>query len=99
VDEAQGRKGKKGERKVAEQIAPGAASVTLEELGTNCWHPCRFIKNDGRCARVYTCSYPEKKKCEAVHAEILYLEQQQLRLLGSVMTIGHTIEGLRKMLE
>lgn len=48
-----------------------AAIVSSRELGTNCWLPARFL--GGRCARVMTCSYPEKAKCKAVETEIEYL--------------------------
>ena len=48
--------------------------VSSKELGTNCWLPCRFIQG-GRCAKVMTCNYPEKRTCKAVDAEIKYLNE------------------------
>jgi len=83
---------------VVRQISPGAAEVSSKELGTNCWLPCRFVKEDGRCDRIHTCSYPEKKRCEAVKAEIGALLQQQRRLTQNIVNIGQTIRKLEKML-
>ena len=51
-----------------------AAIVTSKELGTNCWLPIRFIEGS-RCQRVMECTYPEKKTCKAVYAEIAYLRK------------------------
>ena len=50
------------------------ASVTLKELGTNCWLPIRFIEGS-RCQRIMECTYLEKKTCKAVYAEIAYLRK------------------------
>lgn len=84
---------------MVKQLGDNTAVVTVEELGTNCWHPCRFIRDDGRCCRVFVCNYPEKKACQAVTAEIAYLKQSQVRMCNSSIQIDHTIETLAKMLE
>lgn len=84
---------------MVEQPGPRTAIVTLKELGTNCWHPCRFIKDDGRCDRVYVCKYPERKMCQAVHAEIAHLKNEQVRLMNQSIQIDRTIEMLAEMLE
>jgi len=84
---------------VVTPIGERAAVVTLKELGTNCWLPRRFVQRGSRCDRVYCCNYPEKKKCQAVHAEIAYLKKEQVRLYNSSIQIDHTIEILAKMLE
>lgn len=84
---------------LVKQLSPGTAVVSSKELGTNCWLPCRFVKDDGRCNRIFTCSYPEKKRCEAVKAEITALQQQQFRLATNIVNIGHTIRTLENMLE
>lgn len=81
------------------QLAPGAAAAPLSELGTNCWHPCRFIQEDGRCARVWTCTYPEKKKCEAIYAEIAFIKQEQKRLMQVSANLDERIEQLAEMLK
>lgn len=83
---------------MVKQLSPGTAVVSLKELGTNCWLPCRFIKDNGRCDRIFTCSYPEKKRCEAVRAEIAALLQQQRRLTNNIITIGQTIRTLENMM-
>jgi len=59
---------------VVRKIGCKSAVVTLKELGSNCWLPKRFIKG-ARCDRVMECTYPEKKTCEAVDAEIAYIRQ------------------------
>ncbi len=58
------------------KVSPTAASVTIQELGTNCWLPRRFIEGK-RCCRVMECSYPEKRTCKAVDAEIAWLHEQR----------------------
>ena len=84
---------------MVEQLGDSTASVSVKELGTNCWHPCRFIKDDGRCDRLYVCKYPERKTCQAVHAEIAHLKQEQVRLINTSIRIDHTIEMLAEMLK
>ena len=75
------------------------ATVSSRELGTNCWHPCRFIKDNGRCDRVWTCSYPEKKTCQAVNAEIQHDMEEQTRLIRLYHNIDQRILELQNMLE
>lgn len=58
---------------MVKKLGPKAASVTIQEMGTNCWLPKRFIEGK-RCCRVMECSYPEKNTCKAVDAEINRLE-------------------------
>ncbi|KKL72331.1 hypothetical protein LCGC14_2086000 [marine sediment metagenome] len=81
------------------QASPGTALVDSKEFGSNCWHPCRFIKDDGRCHRLYVCIYPERKNCQAVHAEITHLKKTQVRLMNTSIQIDHTIETLAEMLQ
>ena len=81
------------------QLGPNCAIVTISELGTNCWHPCRFIQEDGRCSRVWTCSYPEKKTCQAVHAEIAQIKVEQKRLLQVSSNLDERVEQLAEMLQ
>ena len=54
----------------------------VPNLGTNCWLPNRLI--GGRCDKVLTCKYPEKKTCKAVAAEITYLQEQADSFVSSV---------------
>ena len=61
---------------MVKKLGPRAASVTIEELGVNCWLPRRFIEGE-RCCRVMDCTYPEKKTCRAVDAEIDWLLKEQ----------------------
>ena len=84
---------------MVEQPGPGTAIVSIEELGTNCWLPKRFIRDNGRCDRVFTCKYPEKETCQAVHAEIAHLKQEQVRLMNQSIQIDHTVEKLAEMLK
>ena len=84
---------------MAEQIGPGTAVVSSKELGTNCWHPCRFIKDDGRCQRLCVCKYLERKTCQAVHAEIAHLKKEQVHLMNQSIQIDHTVEKLAEMLK
>lgn len=81
------------------QLGPGCAVVTSAELGTNCWAPCRFIQKDGRCPRVWTCSYPEKQSCEAVNAEIESIKEQKKRLEQVDANLDKRIEELNAMLK
>lgn len=77
-------------------LSKNTAVVTLKELGVNCSAPHRFILS-GRCMSVFTCSYPEKRKCQAVQAEIAHLRDTQLRMARSMANIEQTIETLRLM--
>ena len=43
------------------------AIVNSKDLGTNCWSTHRFL--GGRCDRVMTCNYPEKRTCKAVESQ------------------------------
>jgi hypothetical protein len=80
------------------QFEPNCAVVEASELGTNCWHPCRFIEEDGRCPRVWTCSYPKKNKCQAIHAEIAHIKDEQKRLLQVSSNLDERVEQLAEML-
>ena len=75
------------------------AIVKFSELGMNCWLPKRFIEGGGRCDRIFTCSYPEKKKCQAINAEVRYLMEEQTRLITVYRNIDRTIKRLTDMLE
>lgn len=81
------------------QLGPNCAVVTASELGTSCWQPCRFIQKDGRCPRVWTCSYPEKKTCQAVHAEIAHIKGEQKRLIQVCSNLDERVEELAGMLQ
>lgn len=59
---------------MAKKKGDKSAIVTSKELGFNCWLPKRFIEGS-RCDRVMECTYPEKKACKAVDAEIAYIRQ------------------------
>ena len=61
---------------MVKQLGPRAASVSIQELGTNCWLPGRFIEGK-RCCRIMQCNYPEKKTCKAVDAEIARLHEER----------------------
>ncbi len=50
--------------------------VKASDLGIRCWLPARFIEGV-RCHRIDRCTYAEKKACEAVKAEIKYLETRR----------------------
>jgi len=84
---------------MVKQLGPNCAEVTMAELGTNCWHPCRFIQDDGRCHRVWACSYPEKEQCQAVKAEICHTVEQQSRLLIVYTNLDLRIKELIEMLQ
>ena len=79
-------------------LSKNAVEVTLKDQGGNCWTGNRFILSD-RCMSVFTCSYPEKRTCQAVQAEIAHLRDTQIRMVRSITQIGHTIESLRQMTE
>lgn len=84
---------------MVEQLGPRTAIVRSKELGTNCWLAKRFVKEGSRCDRVFTCKYPERKTCQAVHAEIAHLKQEQVRLINQSIQIDHTVEMLAEMLK
>ncbi len=81
------------------QLSENTAIVSSKELGTKCWLPNRFIQNGSRCDRVYLCNYPEKKTCQAVHAEIAYLEHEKNRLIVVSMNLDMRIQELAALLE
>lgn len=83
---------------MVKELGHGCASVTVKELGTRCWLTKRFIKGE-RCDRVYLCNYPEKKTCQAVKAEIIYLMLEQTRLVNNYKNIDIRIAELTTMLE
>jgi len=58
------------------------AIVRSEDLGLNCWLPARF--SGVRCDRVMQCSYPEKRTCKAIDAEISFLESQKQAVVSNV---------------
>ena len=72
------------------------AIVSTKELGHLCWLPNRFLKGGGRCERVFSCAYPEKASCQAVHAEIVELEHKAERYSHNIIQIGRTIRDLEK---
>ena len=80
-------------------LGPRMAIVSSGELGTNCWHPRRFVTDGSRCERLFTCSYPEKHRCQAVNAEIRHLRQEQRRLVHVYVNIGRTMKTLGNMLK
>jgi hypothetical protein len=59
------------------------AIVNSKELGTNCWLAKRFT-GGSRCCRVMDCTYPEKRTCKAVDAEIEYLQSQKQTLSENI---------------
>jgi len=71
------------------------AVVSSEELGTRCWLPARFVEGV-RCKRVMRCTYPEKRTCKAVTAELLHLNAQ---VIECQKRIGEKIGGLVKPIE
>ena len=83
---------------MVKELGHGCASVTVKELGTRCWLTKRFIKGE-HCNRVYLCNYPEKKTCQAVKAEIIYLMLEQTRLVNTYKNIDIRIAELTAMLE
>lgn len=70
--------------------------VSSKELGTNCWLPKRFLKGSC-CDRVWTCSYPEKKHCMAVQAEIDALWDKSERISILMFNILKAIGDLENM--
>jgi len=83
---------------MVKQLGPRTAVVSSKELGTNCWLPKRFILGE-RCDRIWTCSYPEKKTCQAIHTEISCLAQKQEHLLQVHSNIDIRVKELLEMLE
>ena len=81
------------------QLGKGCAVVKSSELGTNCWLPRRFVKDGSRCDRIWTCSYPEKSSCMAIHAEIRHIQEEQKRLMRISSNLDMRIEELAAMLE
>lgn len=57
-------------------LGPRAVSVSIQELGMNCWLPRRFIEGK-RCCRVMWCKHPKRDTCKAVDAEIAWLHEQR----------------------
>jgi hypothetical protein len=49
--------------------------IQSSELGTECWSPARFCAG-ARCARVHDCTYRIKATCQAIDAEIAYMDKQ-----------------------
>jgi hypothetical protein len=68
---------------MAVKLSANTASVTLSELGHNCWKAERFV-GEHRCERVFDCNYPEKAKCPAVAAEVKYLEEQKQKSTNAI---------------
>jgi len=80
-------------------LGPRMGVVSVKELGTNCWLPRRFVTDGTRCSHIWTCSYPEKKICQAIHVEIAYFAQEQARLARVICNLDIRIKELAKMLE
>ncbi len=59
------------------------AIVTSKELGTNCWSSYRFCYGM-RCAKVLTCTYPEKLTCQAVQREKDFIEQNRTARIAQI---------------
>lgn len=59
-------------------MEPKTVIVSSKEFGTKCWSSFRFIRGF-RCLRVMRCTYPCKKTCRAVEAELEYLQQGKKR--------------------
>lgn len=68
---------------MVKHLSENTAIVSSKALGTMCWLPKRFIKRE-RCDRVYLCSYPCKKTCRAVDAELEYLHQEMQRQVRAI---------------
>ena len=81
-----------------EHLGLRTAIVSLHELGTNCWLPKRFVQDGNRCCRVWTCSYPEKKTCMAIQAEIKHMVEEQARLVTVYKNLDQRILELQNML-
>jgi len=84
---------------MVKQLGPNCAVVTISELGSNCWHPRRLVKDSSRCDRIWTCNYPEKSSCVAIHAEISHLKDEQKRLMKISSNLDIRIEELTAMLQ
>lgn len=82
---------------MVKQLGNRCAVVMSSELGVNCWHPHRFVKEGSRCDRIWSCNYPEKNRCEAIHAEIKAMREQQQRYLKLSSTLDMRIEELAGM--
>lgn len=67
---------------MVKKTGKNTAIVSSKELGTNCWLSARFIEGK-RCCLVMRCTYPEKKTCKAVDAEIAYLREEMRKLKAS----------------
>ena len=65
------------------QLGKNTASVTMGELGTNCWKAARFVEGS-RCERVLQCSYPERKTCKAVQSERVYLLEHKKEVIRDI---------------
>ena len=77
-------------------MEPKTAIVSSKELGTNCWSSFRFIRGL-RCPRVMRCTYPEKKTCRAVEAELEYLQQEKERQVKSIdAKVGQLLKERKK---
>uniref|UniRef100_A0A6M3X569 Uncharacterized protein n=1 Tax=viral metagenome TaxID=1070528 RepID=A0A6M3X569_9ZZZZ len=81
------------------KLGNNAASVTIKELGVNCWHPRRFVTQGSRCDRLYRCKYPELRKCQAIHAEIAYYQERQRQMMKLSGEMDTEIEKLTKMIQ
>ena len=85
------------------QLGPGAAAVTSDELGPNCWHPRRFVEGGSRCDHIMTCKYPEKAKCKAVQAEIQFLTGKIIEVqkdsMERMQTLGKSVIDLQKIMK
>jgi len=68
---------------IENQPGPKTAIVSSKELGANCWLTRRFVPG-GRCDRVFRCTYPEKKTCLAVKAELTYLREHSKQLINEI---------------
>lgn len=79
---------------MVKEIGDRAASVIIQELGTRCWLPRRFIKGK-RCDRFYLCKYPEKKTCQAALAEIDHLKEYKQRLWRLIQRVERLILNIR----
>jgi len=68
---------------MSEEFGPRVAIVSSKELGTRCWLAARFIEGS-RCDRVMACSYPEKKTCRAIAAEVTHLREEAANINASI---------------
>ena len=82
------------------QLGSGAAEVSSDELGANCWHPRRFVEVGSRCDRIMTCQYPEKAECKAVETEIQFLSGRIIEVqhdaIKRMQQLGQSIIELQK---